>query len=258
MIKKIAVISDIHANADALEAALGELKKECVDLTIFLGDILTYGCQPLKVIDRLIEYKSRNFTIFIKGNHDQFYFDLQNGVKNTDYKLPKFVEESISWTSEQIKSINLESEFIWRENYILGNVYFSHANPFSYGNWCYVENPDELKNSFLELQKKSLLVGIFGHSHRQMFVCMKSGKLHKINNFHLDINGSNQLIINAGSVGQPRSRGASYLILEMKGNKLYRADSRELIVSMEHSIHLIEDTSFHKETKEKLIGFLRA
>ena len=67
MKNKIAVISDIHSNADALTKILDELNKEKADTTIFLGDILTYGCQPLEVLDMLVEYKRKNSIIFIKG-----------------------------------------------------------------------------------------------------------------------------------------------------------------------------------------------
>ena len=74
---KIAVISDIHSNADSLGIVLKKLKNEKIDITIILGDILTYGCQPLEVLSMLDKYRSENEVIFIKGNHDQFYFDLQ-------------------------------------------------------------------------------------------------------------------------------------------------------------------------------------
>ena len=50
---KVAVISDIHGNADALEYALDEIKLLVPDVTIILGDILTYGCEPLEVLDVL-------------------------------------------------------------------------------------------------------------------------------------------------------------------------------------------------------------
>ena len=92
---KVAVISDIHGNADALEYALDEIKLLVPDVTIILGDILTYGCEPLEVLDVLNTYKESNHCIFIKGNHDQFYFDLESGKKSFAYSIPEFVSESI-------------------------------------------------------------------------------------------------------------------------------------------------------------------
>ena len=63
---KIAVISDIHANADALTTVIEDLKMKSVDITIFLGDILTYGCQPIEVMSILNKYKKENSAILLK------------------------------------------------------------------------------------------------------------------------------------------------------------------------------------------------
>ena len=77
---KVAVISDIHANADALTVALKKIQSTGVDMTIVLGDVLTYGCQPVEVINKLKQYKKENAVVFIKGSHDQFYFNLRKGM----------------------------------------------------------------------------------------------------------------------------------------------------------------------------------
>ena len=59
MMTKIAVISDLHANALALNMCLKEIKKINVDLLICLGDILTYGTKPNEVIQELLEYQKK-------------------------------------------------------------------------------------------------------------------------------------------------------------------------------------------------------
>ena len=254
---KIAIISDIHSNADALSIVVGELAKNNVDLTIILGDILTYGCQPLEVINILRKYNSKNSTVFIKGNHDQIYFDIQSGFKKTDYKLPKFVKDSILWTLSEIKSINLESEYVWCDDYSIGEIYFSHANPFEYGDWRYIENLEELNNSFSVLQNKGFFAGIFGHSHRQVFAGKKDSKLYEFNNYCSTTDDVDQLIVNTGSVGQPRGKGLGYVIVEINNNELYKACFMELVVNLDNSIFLIEQANFIRETQEKLIRFLR-
>ena len=140
----IAVISDIHSNFDALKLVLKNLENKKIDLTIFLGDILTYGCQPLEVLHMLCNYKRKYPAIFIKGNHDQIYFDLQSNADKLNYKFPKFVDESVKWTLEKISQISLKDLFFWHDSYYIGNVYFSHANPFFYGDWRYLENNQNL------------------------------------------------------------------------------------------------------------------
>ena len=219
MKSKIAVISDIHSNADALNIVLKELKKKNVDVTIFLGDILTYGCQPLQVIEILIQYKRKNPLIFIKGNHDQFYFDLQSGLKKTSYKLPRFIDESVNWTLKKISPLLLKDIFTWHDSYRIGDVYFSHANPFSYGDWSYVEKSKDLQKSFEELRKKDVFAGVFGHSHRQLFIGNKKNTLNKINSYSANVDDVDQLIINAGTIGQPRGKGIGYLLLNIKNDK---------------------------------------
>jgi len=253
---KIAVISDIHANADALTMVLKELKNKSIDITIFLGDILTYGCQPREVVSILNEYKRENPAIFIKGNHDQFYFDLQSNVKRSSYKLPKFVDESVNWTLKKISPLLLKDVFTWHDSYRIGDVYFSHANPFSYGDWSYIEKPQELHRSFQELRKKNVFSGVFGHSHRQLFIGSKKNTLYEMDAYSSDVNNIDQLIINTGSIGQPRGKGLGYVLLEIKNDKLLEASFEKIKINFENSIGLIQQTKLSQETKKKLIDYL--
>jgi predicted phosphodiesterase len=255
---KIAVISDIHANADALIAVLEELKNKSIDMTIFLGDILTYGCQPLEVVRILKEYESEHPAIFIKGNHDQLYFNLQSSSKKSSYRLPKFVDESVNWTLERISPLLLRDIFTWHDNYQIGDIYFSHANPFEYGDWSYIEKPEYLYRSFQELRKKKVFSGVFGHSHRQLFIGSKENNLYEMDNFSSVDHADNidQLIINTGSVGQPRGKGLGYVFLEIKNDKLCKASFKKIKINLENSINLIQQTKFSQETKKKLIDYL--
>ena len=256
---RIAVISDIHSNFDALSLTLKELKKEKIDITIFLGDILTYGCQPLEVLSTLNEYKKKNPTIFIKGNHDQFYFDLQSNItKKSSYKLPKFVDESVNWTLEKISPLLLKDLFLWHDNYRVGNVYFSHANPFKYGDWSYLERNQNLLKGFDELSKKKSFAGVFGHSHRQLLIGNKKNYLFEIDSYSDDINDDlEQLIINVGSIGQPRGKGLGYVLIDMRNDKLNKVTFKKIKIDLRNSIELIKQTTLSIETKEKLKNYLK-
>jgi lipopolysaccharide/colanic/teichoic acid biosynthesis glycosyltransferase/predicted phosphodiesterase len=255
---RIAVISDIHSNLDALTLVLKELKNKNIDITIFLGDILTYGCQPLEVLSMLSKYKKKNPTIFIKGNHDQLYFDLQSSLKKSSYKLPKFVDECVNWTLEKISPFLLKDAFLWHDNYCIGNVYFSHANPFLYGDWSYIEKHQNLLKSFEELNKKNFFAGVFGHSHRQLFIGNKKNTLYEMDTYPSDINNDiEQLIINVGSIGQPRGKGLGYVLLNINNNKLHEASFKKIKIDLRNSIELIKQTKLSEDTKEKLINYLK-
>ena len=57
--------------------------------------LLTYGAEPNETINLLKSFSKDNECVFIKGNHDQFYFDIENGLDPFKYNMPKFVKESI-------------------------------------------------------------------------------------------------------------------------------------------------------------------
>ena len=69
---KIAVISDIHGNYDALVEVLKKAKKEKIEHLLILGDIVGYYYHPDKILDLLSDW---NFDM-IKGNHENILEDL--------------------------------------------------------------------------------------------------------------------------------------------------------------------------------------
>lgn len=258
MANKLAIISDIHGNADALEYVLKTLKKAPVDLTIFLGDLLTYGVQPNKVIDLISNYKLLNNSVFIKGNHDQFYFDIQNNVSEEAYDLPVFVKECINWTANEIGNTQLETSFDWLDNFIINEIYFAHANPYEYGNWQYVEKTEAVSDAFIELRRRECSIGIFGHSHRQkIFEASDNEVICKSPEGSVSLRDDKSYIINAGSIGQPRGNGFCYLRLDLSNN-----DNTVTFIPFEldirNSIKLIEQASLSFQTQEKLASYLRS
>ena len=144
----------------------------------------------------------------------------------------------------------------WHDSYIIGDVYFSHANPFSYSDWSYVEKSKDLHRSFEELQKKIVFAGVFGHSHRQLFIGNKKNTLNEMDSYSANVNDVDQLIINTGTIGQPRGKGIGYVLLDMKNDKLHNASYKIVKMNFDNSINLIQQTQLSKETKKKLIDYL--
>lgn len=256
--KKIAVISDIHGNADSLGYVLDSIQRENIFLTVILGDLLTYGCQPKEVIDILVAYESEHPCVFIKGNHDQFYFDKDNGTTSENYKMPDFVKESVDWTADNIAGEKLGSIFEWHEHFIFENIYFAHANPYEYGNWEYVDSDEQHARSFSALSAKGYRCGVFGHSHRaKVKQFNSSGVVLSSEKSNIEIKKDTVTIINAGSIGQPRGTGLSYLLVTYTENTLF-ADIKEFTIDMTNSINLINNTNISSNAKEKLITYLRS
>ena len=149
----------------------------------------------------------------------------------------------------------LKDIFTWHDNYHIGNVYFSHANPFKYGDWSYIEKPDDLHKAFQELNKNNFFSGVFGHSHRQLFAGIKKNTLCEMDEFSFN-DKIDQLIINTGSIGQPRGKGLGYVLLEIKNDKLFKAIFKKVKINLENSINLVLQAKFSEETKNKLIDYL--
>ena len=255
---RIAVISDIHGNADALNSALEKLKQLSIDTTVFLGDLLTYGCQPLMVLDILKVYKKSNNCIFIKGNHDQFYFDLADGKDSFDYAIPEFVAESILWTANELKGLRLQSMFNWQESLILNSIYFSHANPYPYGNWQYIESPEQYYLAAKKLAKMGCDVGVFGHSHRQYAIKVSEELTHShITSDKVVLNQGGSYLFNAGSIGQPRGKGLNYMTLTINEHEL-GFKNYGLEIDLKSSVDQINKTDMCMSTKLKLISYLES
>ena len=62
------VLSDIHANIDALDSVLAEISGDTYDQLLVLGDLVGYGASPNEVVDRIYELSP---DIVIRGNHDK-------------------------------------------------------------------------------------------------------------------------------------------------------------------------------------------
>lgn len=218
---KLAIISDIHSNNEALKKALCLIKGSGVDHVIFLGDLLTYGCSINESIDTLLDFSATHNMSFIKGNHDQIYFDIQS-EKEFQYKpFPDFIIESVAYTHRNLDRILIQT-FNWQNFITFEEILFSHANALEYGNWSYLNSEDEIENTAKLLLKSGLLGGVFGHTHRNKYSIYEKQKLEiKIDeSLNYQLRPHKCFIANTGSIGQPRGRASSYLLMSIENQSL--------------------------------------
>ncbi|MEE8155957.1 MAG: metallophosphoesterase family protein, partial [Phycisphaerales bacterium] len=93
---RTAVISDIHANLEALRAVLDHIDAQNVDRIICLGDILGYGPSPVECVDLVAERCEWS----LMGNHDF-------GVLYEPTNFNVAAEQAAYWSREQF---DLESD----------------------------------------------------------------------------------------------------------------------------------------------------
>jgi putative phosphoesterase len=196
---QLAIISDIHANYEALSAVSDILEK--AELVLCLGDFVGYYCQVNEVIDYI---RSLN-AICVSGNHDNF---LLHGCPSSVLPAVRF---GIEFAARTISADNREwlshLPLLWGG--FLGErlVLSVHGSPWRpLEDYLYLNNP-----MFKQLDIFDYDIIAFGQTHR----CIQ-----RI--------GQKPYLLNPGSIGQPRDHKgvSSLLVLEtesMKVEKIERA-----------------------------------
>ncbi len=190
---KYAIIADIHSNLMALETVLADIEtKGGVDEIWCLGDIVGYGPEP----HRCIEIIQSRCSACVAGNHDWAAI----GKMDTSYFNPE-AAEAAEWTSRQLKLEDihfLESLPLTLEK---GDFTLAHGSPRD-PIWEYILSVPEAEEN---LKYFKTLYCLIGHSHIPiLFECGEPCSAYMISpETKLNL-GKKRLIINPGSVGQPR------------------------------------------------------
>ena len=192
---KIALISDIHSNLEAFEAVLKEIKKSKVKKIFCLGDIVGYGASPNQCIELIKKYKIKS----VMGNHDYEAINLQS----IEWFNP-IARDAILWTNKQLTEAN--KKFLKKlPTYLeFENIFLVHGSPRDNIYEYIFPDVDEFDlREFFAIAKKDVIA--VGHSHIQF-----------IKEFN------NKLIINPGSVGQPRdlNNKAAFCFFDTKSLKI--------------------------------------
>jgi predicted phosphodiesterase len=200
---RIAVLSDIHGNLPALEAVLAALKP--YDAVWQLGDIVGYGPQPDEVVARLVAEGASG----VRGNHDS----AAAGLLDTD-AFNDDARAAVEWTAERIQTRTrdwLVALPVRAQNEPFTLVHGSPRDP----TWEYVYSAGVARANMPLFETAHCLVG---HTHVPLVFRQRGGKVEGVNvrdgtSFAL---GAERLVINPGSVGQPRDGDprASAMLIE--------------------------------------------
>ena len=197
---KILVISDVHGNLEALNTVL----KVPHDAVIFAGDVVDYGPRPAECIDKIKEVAFKT----VRGNHDNAVaFNTDCGCSYEMHELSvvsrEYTKKVVS--KEQVKllqALPLKEQFrIEGKTFFL--VHASNSNPL----FKYLRpniGKEEFKKEFGHINADFI---IYGHTH--IPVVFK------------DV--SRGIIINPGSVGQPRDGDprTSCAVIDTKTNEVH-------------------------------------
>ncbi|HUG82272.1 MAG TPA: metallophosphoesterase family protein [Bryobacterales bacterium] len=209
------VVSDIHANWEALQAVLEDAKGKYKKI-ICLGDIVGYGADPNPVT----EWVRDNVANVIRGNHDKVCCGLEDPVL-----FNAVAEKAARWTLEQLTPKNrdflrgLPKGPVEEDGFLMvhGSVLDEDE---------YLLDPRDTVLQFANANGKPVF---FGHTHVQGgFLLWPAGKkskpaafepdAHEPNGSELKLRPGRGQLVNPGSVGQPRDLNphAAYALYNSK------------------------------------------
>lgn len=185
---KIAVISDIHGNYDALVQVLKKAKQEGVEHLLVLGDIVGYYYHPDKILKLLSEWSYD----MIKGNHESILeklIDNPSIAETLRLKYGSGHQEALNkLTKQQLQFLTTLPE---TKSVCFNGVsmLMSHGSPWSNDYYIY---PDCERETLLKCDLRTHDFVLIGHSH-----------------YAFAVKNEYSILINPGSVGQSRQIGGT-------------------------------------------------
>jgi predicted phosphodiesterase len=205
------VLSDIHANIDALDAVLDAADPAALDGVIILGDLVGYGAEPNRVVDRV---RALSPVAIIRGNHDK----VAAGLESAEGFNPT-ARQSAAWTRNTVtEGTRAYLAALERGPRVLDDlVEICHGSPV-----------DEDTYIFGELDAAEALsaarrpVCLFGHTHLPAAAARGADHVLEMlfrgprDEQRVTFTDDRRYLINPGSVGQPRDGDprAAYAVLD--------------------------------------------
>ena len=198
------VLSDIHANIDALDAVLAAAPPH--DVVWNLGDLVGYGAAPTAVMQRAREIG----TVFVRGNHDR----ACSGLTDAEHFNPVALS-AVRWTQRQLD----EESTGWLRAIPRGPIQPDGPQVSCVHGSLLDEDQYVLstRDAWQQLSHAHTRITFFGHTHVQGgFAANAEGEWFQLkpsfnyedeaDSDELDLRGAATYLINPGSVGQPRDR----------------------------------------------------
>lgn len=235
---RYAILSDIHANLPALRAVLDDLAAQSIDMTICLGDTVGYyadGAPSIALLCNLLapcactaDNRPSVTPLWVAGNHE---WGLLNRIEPYQFSLAARTALTCARADLPADTLSLLAGLPQRIETDLGDnltatiVHAAPTDPVGAGGASYIENSEDAQDAAQAFHSQICLVG---HTHYPR-ICREvthagSGRLSWATTDVFEetlpggsyIFGAERLILNPGSVGQPRDGDprASYAVLD--------------------------------------------
>ena len=216
---RLALLSDIHANIQALDACLEHANTQQAERYAFLGDMVGYGADPTAVVDRIMQYADNGATV-LKGNHDAMAVAPPAEVKTVG-------DTTAQWTHNQLSPARRDWINALPLTVQLGTVLLVHASADNPEQWHYVYDSRAANAS---LDASAVWPGVRyvfgGHVHKQTLYYRGAGDGLMVffpqAGVAIPVPSRRQWLATVGSVGQPRDGkpAAMYALLDTERARL--------------------------------------
>jgi predicted phosphodiesterase len=199
---RFAILSDIHANLEALEAVLADAEAQSCTHFVCLGDVVGYNANPSECVKIIQDLGCP----VVKGNHDE-----QASMMASTEGFNELAEEAIGWTRDHLSADDKAWLADLRLTRQVRDFTIVHATLDTPAQWGYVFKDLDAVASFT-YQHTSLC--FFGHTHWPT-AFVRDDNVRRIPVGQIVLSPGKKYFINGGSVGQPRDRDwrAAYSIL---------------------------------------------
>jgi predicted phosphodiesterase len=214
------ILTDIHANLEALETVLSDAHARGYDETLVLGDLVGYGADPNAVVERV---RALQPIAIVRGNHDKVAFGLDQAEGfNTVAKA------AAEWMLEVLTPGNREWIALLPQGPLAVDdlIEICHGAPYDEDAYIFDET-----DARLALKTAIRPLCLFGHTHYPVAFELMNGTFTRRGlaaeaEAHLDLGEGVTYLLNPGSVGQPRDGDprAAYAIVDtgVKRVELFR------------------------------------
>jgi diadenosine tetraphosphatase ApaH/serine/threonine PP2A family protein phosphatase len=216
------VLTDIHANLEALDVCLSDAASHGYDSTLVLGDLVGYGPDPNDVVARV---RSMNPAAMIRGNHDKVACGLEQPEG-----FNAVARRAALWTHDMLTDSHRDWLAALPHGPIIVDdmIEICHGAPFDEDAYVF----DEL-DAIRALKTSRRPLCLFGHTHYPVTFALTDGRVETIGGPHaldgpLHVQDGSKYLLNPGAVGQPRDGDsrAAYAIADTAAKRvdLFRLD----------------------------------
>ena len=205
---RLGILSDIHANYEALSAVLEAYTHEAIDEYYCLGDTVGYGGSPNECAD--LVRKLAKATIL--GNHDaavagrmdySYYYEAARHALDTHASMLSL--DSMEWLRHLPYQLRLDRH----------NVQLCHGSPVRLEEFEYIFAPEQAREC-LPIYDELGHITLIGHSHLCKVFALTRTTVEELPPVDFVLEPDKKYIVSVGSVGQPRDydNRASYTVYD--------------------------------------------